>query len=91
MVDGAGYIYNLAVGANCRCICIGKGQLETHTHSNGDQGRKQGLGPTMSSLAAVEVLDFSMISYGYTLSPQTCTLQWRLVMWFRLGVYRCSA
>lgn len=64
--------------------------MQTDTYSGENKGKLQRSGPTMSSLIAVEALDVRMISYGCTLSPQVCTLQWRLVTEFRLEICRLT-
>ena len=62
-----------------------------NTDSDGGLGRQQWPGPTVSSLAAAEALAVSMPFHGCTLSPQVCTLQWRLVMGFRLRACQYTA
>ena len=55
----------------------------SHRHPCSDEGhcREQGLGPTVVSLAEVESVAISFLSYGFfTVSPQVCTLHWRLVV-----------
>lgn len=62
-----------AVGTCCKCLCNRVLVTDSYIMVGAGQAEK------------TEALSVYMVSHGYTLSPQICALQWRLMAVFGSG------